>query len=62
MLRELDRDSIQDGDNKSDLFTCASDTDENFILVRGTQSKRQRVSSSGQSGSYSQAQLNAEPK
>lgn len=58
----LGEDSIQDGDNKFDLFTCASDTDDDFIPVRGKQSKRPRVSSSDQSGSFSQSQpqLNSE--
>ena len=51
-----DTDSIQDGGNKFDLFACASDTDDDFIPVRGKQSKRPRVSSSGQSGSFSQSQ------
>lgn len=60
VLGESDQESIQDGDNKFDMFTYASDTDDDFTLVRGKQSKRQRVSSSGQSGSFSQAQLNAD--
>ncbi|MEW8545267.1 MAG: hypothetical protein AB2693_17220, partial [Candidatus Thiodiazotropha sp.] len=60
MLGESDQDSIQDGGNKYDLFSCASDTDDDFIPVRGKQSKRQRISSSGQSGSFSQPQLNVE--
>ena len=30
-----DTDSIQDGGNKFDLFACASDTDDDFIPVRG---------------------------
>ena len=57
-----DTDSIQDGSNKFDLFACASDTDDDFIPVRGKQFKRPRVSSSRQSGSFSQSQpqLNAE--
>ena len=50
----------RDCDNKFDLYTCASDTDDDFTIVRGKQSKRQRASSSDQSGSFSQAQLNAE--
>ncbi|MCG7869107.1 MAG: hypothetical protein JAY74_22405, partial [Candidatus Thiodiazotropha taylori] len=56
----LGEDLIQNGDNKFDMFTCASDTDDDFIPVRGKQSKRPRVSSSDQSGSFSQPQLNAE--
>ena len=45
--------AVQDADH-TDLFTATSDNDDDFVLVRGKQSKRQRISSSGQSGPIDQ--------
>ena len=57
MLGDPSEDSVQDGGGIHDTltnFTNLSECDDGFIPVRGKQSKRQRISSGGQSGSNNQ--------
>ena len=49
----------QDGDQSDIFITTSADDDDGFTTVRGKQAKRQRVSSSGQSGSADQTVHNA---
>ena len=57
MLGDPSEDSVQDGGGVHDTltnFTNLSECDDGFIPVRGKQSKRQRISSGGQSGPINQ--------
>ena len=53
VLDDLDEDIVQDG-GVHGMFTSLAGNDDGFIPVRGKQSKRQRISSGGQSGPINQ--------
>ena len=53
VLGDLDEDNVQDG-GVHGIFTPLGGSDDGFIPVRGKQSKRQRISSGGQSGPIGQ--------
>ena len=53
VLDDLDEDIVQDG-GVHGMFTSLAGNDDGFIPVRGKQSKRQRLSSGGQSGPINQ--------
>ena len=53
VLGDLDEDNVQDG-GVHGMFTPLGGSDDGFIPVRGKQSKRQRISSGGQSGPIGQ--------
>lgn len=59
VLSDVDEDNAKDG-GLHGMFTSVSEDDDGFMLVRGKQSKRLRVSSGGQSDSADPSQDNDE--